>query len=606
MPTPSPSRGFSGLRTHRWTRRLFWAVLSLLALWLLSWWLVPVLAKGPLERQASALLGRPVTVGALEFQPWSLEITLRDIAVGGLDGAPPQLQIARVYADGELQSLLRLAPVVDALAIEAPHLRLALLADGHYDVDDILARFASPADAPPSAPARLAFYNLTLSGGSIDFSDATVGTTHTVRQLALQVPFISTLPSQREIKVEPHLSFELAGSRFSSSAQATPFTEQGKGQARVQWNGLDLAPYLPYLPASLPVRLQGGVLDLDLTLAFEQKPQTAVKLSGTVQAHKVRIADRALQPLLSWERLGITLDDVRPLDQVLRLGKVELDAPVLHAARDASGGINLAQLAAAKPAGAPAPPVDASAPASASAPTAPTPAHPASAGAGRPTPPAWAVSVAQIAVRQGTLHWTDAGTQPAAALQASGFTLDASALALPFEKPFPFQGSVALQDSTLGFEGEATDQAAQLKLVVKDFPLAAAAPYLAQTLGPALDGRLNGALGLQWKADAGTLLAAGPLALTQLALREGKTTLASVSEIAVEDAQVDLDARSVAAGRLAISGPQLDVERGADGRWMFERWTKGVANAAPATTDAAAKPWRVQIAQASVEGGNMG
>lgn len=218
MPTPLVSRGLHGLRTHHWLRRLLWAALSLLALWLLSWWLVPVLAKGPLERQASALLGRPVTVGAIEFTPWTLEVALRDIVVGGLDGAPPQLTIARVYADGELQSLLRLAPVVDALAVEAPHLRLALLADGRYDVDDILARFASPADAPPSAPARLAFYNLTLSGGAIDFSDATVDKTHAVRQLALQVPFISTLPSQRDVQVEPHLSFELGGSHFSSSA----------------------------------------------------------------------------------------------------------------------------------------------------------------------------------------------------------------------------------------------------------------------------------------------------------------------------------------------------------------------------------------------------
>jgi len=599
MPTPLVSRGLHGLRTHRWLRRLLWAALSLLALWLLSWWLVPVLAKGPLERQASALLGRPVTVGAIEFTPWTLEVALRDIVVGGLDGAPPQLTIARVYADGELQSLLRLAPVVDALAVEAPHLRLALLADGRYDVDDILARFASPADAPPSAPARLAFYNLTLSGGAIDFSDATVDKTHAVRQLALQVPFISTLPSQRDVQVEPHLSFELGGSHFSSSAEATPFTQEGKGQAHIRWNALDLAPYLPYLPASLPVRLQGGVLDLDLTIAFEQQPEVAVKLTGSAQARAVRIADRAQQPLLSWDRLGITLDDVRPLDQVVRLGGVELDAPVLHAARDAAGGTNLAQLTA-PPAGAPA----------ARAPQAPASA--ASSGAARPGPSAWAVSVAQVAVRQGTLHWADASTQPAAALRASGFTLDASALALPFEKPFPFKGSLGLEGSALAFEGEASDRAAQVRLTVEGFPLTVAAPYLAQALNPALDGTLGGSFGLQWDAGAastpgatGLKLAAGPLALQQLALRDGKTALASVSRIDLEDAQVDLDARSVAIARLAITGPQVDVERGADGRWMFERWTKGAADA-PAPAANTAPPWRVQLGQARVEGGRIG
>ena len=351
MPSALP---LETLRSHRWVRRAFWAVVALLLLWLLSWLLVPVLAKGPLERKASELLGRPVTVGAIEFKPWTLEITLRDLVVGGRGGAAPQLEIARVYADAELQSLVRLAPVVDALAIDNPHLRLTLLADGHYDVDDILERLATSADAPPadkSGPARLALYNLTLTGGELDFSDRTVNQSHTVRQLSLQVPFLSTLPSQREIKVEPHLSFEVGGSHFSSSAQATPFAQTGKGEATVKWDGLDLAPYLAYLPASLPVRLQGAVLDLDLKLAFEQKPEVAVKLTGTAQARKVQIADRSQQPLLSWDRLSVALDDVRPLDHVLRLGSIELDAPVLSAARDAAGVLNLAQLATPAPAG---------------------------------------------------------------------------------------------------------------------------------------------------------------------------------------------------------------------------------------------------------------
>ena len=52
-----------------------------------------------------------------------------------------------------------------------------------------------------------------------------------MRQLALKVPFISTLPAQREIKVEPHLSFVVGDSRFDSSVQGTPFAQTGKGDA---------------------------------------------------------------------------------------------------------------------------------------------------------------------------------------------------------------------------------------------------------------------------------------------------------------------------------------------------------------------------------------
>jgi len=625
MPFSLPLPALNGLHKHRWVRRAAWAVVALLLLWLLSWLLVPVLAKGPLERKASELLGRPVTVGAIEFKPWTLEITLRNLVVGGRGGAAPQLEIARVYADAELQSLVRLAPVVDALAIDNPHLRLTLLADGHYDVDDILARFATPADAPPvdkSAPARLALYNLTLTGGAIDFTDRTVNQSHAVRQLSLQVPFLSTLPSQREIKVEPHLSFDVEGSHFSSSAQATPFAQTGKGEATIQWKGLDLAPYLAYLPASLPVRLQGAVLDLDLKLAFEQKPEVAVKLTGTAQARKVQIADRSQQPLLSWDRLSVALDDVRPLDHVVRLGSIELDAPVLSAARDAAGAVNLAQLGAPAPAPSPTPATSALASTHASAAPAPAPAASQAASSTKAhagttgKAPTWSVSVAQIAVRQGTVHWADQSTRPAAALEATGLSVDASALAFPFQKPFPFHGALGLQGSTLSFAGQASDQTAQLKLSVKGLALPLAAPYLAQVLEPALVGQIDGDLGVQWDAVAakkpgatGVTLELGPLTVSQLALKQGKTSLASVDQIALEGAKVDLDGRTVGMERLAISQPQTSVERSADGRWMFERWLKGASSDASRTSappDTAAHPWRVQITKASIEGGKLG
>ena len=75
---------------------------------------MPALVKGPLERLASEQLGRTVTVGSLDFKPWSLELTLRDITVAGAKGAEGQAQltIGRVYVDAELQSLLRPAPGV--------------------------------------------------------------------------------------------------------------------------------------------------------------------------------------------------------------------------------------------------------------------------------------------------------------------------------------------------------------------------------------------------------------------------------------------------------------------------------------------------------------
>ncbi|MBW8463299.1 DUF748 domain-containing protein [Acidovorax sp.] len=640
MPISLRSISFAPLRQHRWFRPAVRALAGLIGLWLLTWLAVPPLLKGPLERIASEQLGRTVTVGGIDFQPWSLEFALRDVAVAGANGAPPQLTIGRIYADGELQSLLRLAPVVDAFTIDNPVLRITYLGDGRYDVDDIVAKVTAPKKdpEPDQGPARLALYNLALTGGSIDFIDNTVSETHEVRALALKVPFISTLPSQREVKVEPHLAFTLDGSRFDSSAEGTPFAQTGKADAQIRLDGLNLAPYLGYLPANLPVKVLGATLDADVKVAFEQHPRMAVKLSGTVQTSGVRMADRQGADLLSYERLKIDMADVRPLEQVVRLQHVELTAPVVTATRDAAGLINLAQLAAPAPqptaakgkATAPAAPASSAEPASSSPPASAsaTPASASQAKAKTQAAPAWAVEVATAAVRGGTLRWTDATTRPAAALQATEFALEAADIALPFAKdnakPVTFKGGLNLQGSTLSFTGEATDQKAQVNTTLNALALQLAAPYLAQSLEPTVTGQLTGDVGVLWQAPTaaaaqagatGVTVKAGPLALEQLAVKQGKTTLASLGKLEIAGAEVPLDARTATLERLAISQPQLAVERGADGRWMFERWLKappaaqGGTTATGAAADAApasnAAPWKLRVADFSLQGGTV-
>lgn len=608
---PAPLRALLGhpqltrLRQSRWFKPATRALAALLGVWALSWLSVPALVKGPLERLASEQLGRTVTVGSLDFKPWSLELTLRDLAVAGANGAPAQLTIGRVYVDAELQSLLRLAPVVDAFTVENPVLRITHLGQGRYDVDDVIAKLAAPKDAPetpPSTePARLALYNLLLQGGRVDFTDNTVGKTHSVQDLLLSVPFISTLSDKKEVRVEPRLAFTLEGSRFDSSAQSTPFAQTRHADAHIRWDDLDLAPYLGYLPASLPIRLKAATLDVDVKLAFEQTPRLAVKLSGQVQTRDVKMTDREGQDLLAFDRLTVDMADVRPLEQVVNLAQVELLKPVLHAQRDAAGRLNLAQLAGG-----------------------PAPASPPKEAASQPAKPStnaaapWAVSVARASVRDGTVHWADQTTQPAAALQARSLGLELTNLALPLQKPVAFKGdfvlpAVAAQgapEGKLAFEGDATTQKAQVQITTEALALQLAAPYVAQYLEPTVAGQLTGTLGVQWQAPpadknaTGLTVTAGPLALDQLALRQGNTPLASLSKLEVKGLQVPLDKPTVTLESLSLNTPKLAVERGSDGRWMFERWTKTPSTPSETTaTSQTAAPWVVRVGELALQGG---
>ncbi len=172
----------------KWARRALWAVGAIAMLWGLSWALVPPILKGQLEKIAGEALGRKVTVGKIDFKPWTLELELRDLTVAAASdnaaavsagslpsaGSPappalpptaaaPQLLIKRIYIDAALLSLVRLAPVVDAVAVDGVNLKLTHLGNGKYDIDDILARLGKPSAKPPSDPPKFALFNLALT-----------------------------------------------------------------------------------------------------------------------------------------------------------------------------------------------------------------------------------------------------------------------------------------------------------------------------------------------------------------------------------------------------------------------------------------------------------
>ncbi len=184
----------------KWLRRFAWAAIGMLGLWALAWLVVPPLLKSQVQQRLGSALGRTVALGEVSFSPWSLELTVRDIVIGGVPidaaGAPapsaaaasaaatasasaaaaPLLKVARAYVNADISSLLRRAPVIEAFEVDAPELRVARTAAGHYDIDDLIARFKPAVPEPPaSEPVRFALYNLQVRDAAVFFDDRPVG-----------------------------------------------------------------------------------------------------------------------------------------------------------------------------------------------------------------------------------------------------------------------------------------------------------------------------------------------------------------------------------------------------------------------------------------------
>lgn len=608
-------RLLSSPQGNTWLRRLRIAAAVLVLVWLALWLAVPPLVHSRAQQALSDLLGRQVSIGRLQFLPWSLELTLQDLSVAGRDGSEePQLKVARIHADLELQSLLRRAPVIDALEVDAPILRITQLAPGQTDLDDVVHRLTQP--GPEGAqPLGFALYNIALQGGALDFVDRTVGQTHEVRDIAFSLPFLSNLSAQRAVKVQPRLALRIGSSMFDSAAEAMPFVESHRTDAVLRFQGLDLAPYKNYLPAGLPLALTSGTLNADLRIAFEQRPQPVVQISGRLGLDKLRLQDGRQREWLSLEALQLQVADFQPLQRVLRVDSVELTAPQAHLRRNAAGQWDWGAQAAA-----------------AARKPAPGKAQQGAAPAG-----GWTLSLGRFATHGGSLQWEDESVPGGARLAVRNLVLQASALSLPAAAPMQWAGSLALAPlegsspqnpaqagapATLAFAGAGTVQQGRVALSLRSLPLEWGAPYLGAWFTPRLSGALETDAGLAWNGDTwvarvarlgldGVGLACVVAAdcseaeTVRSALRD-RRTLADLQRLELEDVRIDGARRAVRIGRMALAQPRVRVERDARGQWMVDRWLRAAQAGPPpepAAAAPAAKPWSLVLGSLELDGG---
>ena len=546
-------------------RFAWWALAALSALLTLvlvvATLALPGWVTGRGAQLAGEQLGRAVRVDEAQFQPWRLALVLQGVQVAGAaPAAPPLLTLDRLDVALSLRSLLRGRAVVESLTLDRPQLRLARTAVGRYDIDDILQRLAArPGDAEASEP-EFAVYNIQLRDGRVEFDDRPVQRRHTLAGLQLALPFLSTLPADVAVKLQPQLSGTLDGVPFDSRAEALPFAEAQAARLSFKLTGLDLAPLAAYLPDSLPARLAGGRLDVDLALDFAERPRQSpdVKLSGQLQLSELAIEHRDGQPLLRVQTLRLPLADVQPLRRQAVLGDVLIRTPDLRWR--------------ALPAGQGAAP-------------------------GAPSAP-WQLRWAALDVSDG--RFADA----ALALDAIG--LKAGPGSWPLKAPVNLQGELQWQQARLVARARLSPEQLQLDATLDRLSLEPLARWMPLPSGARLGARLSAAVGVTVADPLGAGAAErlqvtlGQLQLADLRLAlPGAPRLLTLAALRLDDARVDIAQRQLALGQLVLDRPQLDLAREADGRLnLLPLLTGGGAPAAGA-------PWQLRVAGLQVERGAL-
>jgi uncharacterized protein involved in outer membrane biogenesis len=165
---------------------------------------VPAIVKSQAASLAAEKLQRQLLIEEVSFNPFTLSASVRGLKLLERDGSTVFASFERLGANLSWQSVARLAPVVQEVRLTKPYVHVVRHADNRYNIDDILQLIASQPPSPE--PARFSVNNIQLEQGSLAFEDMPAGAKHTVRDLSLGLPFVSSLPADVTIFVEPLFS----------------------------------------------------------------------------------------------------------------------------------------------------------------------------------------------------------------------------------------------------------------------------------------------------------------------------------------------------------------------------------------------------------------
>lgn len=339
------SRLSAALKSPRSVKIGKWLGGILLVFGLFGFFAAPPLLKSILLKQLSAELHRQVSIDGIDINPYGLSARISGFSVK-TDQGKEVVGFEELFVNVSSASIFKLAVVVDEIRLREPRLAVSRIAEGRYDISDLLDEWMKPKEEPEKGPPRFSINNIQLINGKIVFDDQPKGKQHTVSDINLALPFVSSLPYQAEILVKPSFSAVINGSPLALTGESKPFSESRESHLNLDLDRFDLAGLQPYLPDSLPFRLTAGVLDSELKAMFREGSDQVYSVSvvGALHLSGLAVAESDGRALAGWKRLDVEVADADPINRLVAVKQIALDGLDVSLAVNRQGEFNVLRL----------------------------------------------------------------------------------------------------------------------------------------------------------------------------------------------------------------------------------------------------------------------
>ncbi|RMV43449.1 hypothetical protein ALP10_03661 [Pseudomonas syringae pv. helianthi] len=478
------SKGFQKRETplpmSRGLKRTLGSLLTVIVLYsLLGFFILPGVALRIANQQLANYATVPAKLERLEFNPYTLELTLWGLNIG----TPGKEQVAfeKLYANLQINSLWTRALHLQRVELIKPRTELLFDKQGKLNLAQLFKLPASEPvkDEPPGKPFPLRIDEIKLADGYVHFQDLRPSQPieFLYDTLNFELKNLSTLPEDNADMTLVAAGPDGGQIDWVGRISLIPITSEGT--LKVTDSKMKL--WWPYVRDALPLALEDGVLNFNTAYTLNLAKETELKLtnvSASVAPFALNTPDG--RPLVRLQRLDVSETSVDLAKQLVNVGKIRSQKLETWAAREADGQLDWQKLFAGQPARPAAPQTPAVDEKAAEAPATAENAAKANAQPVAQNKP-WQVLLRDVQLRNYMVHLADRVPQEPVALDVGPLNLDIQNFDSLNKAPFTLK-----LDTGLGKQGNLTAAgnvnlnpvSAQLNVTSRDIDLRIAQAYI--------------------------------------------------------------------------------------------------------------------------------
>jgi uncharacterized protein involved in outer membrane biogenesis len=511
----------------------------------------PLLLRHVITGPVAAALNRPVRVGGISFNPYTLKVDLDQLQIGERGTSQPFIGISHLGIKVSWASLFRLALVVKELRVEQPSMHLVRTAEERFNVSDLLDR-SIPTDKARH-PFRFAVLNLQLDDGTLNITDHSGATPVALALQGLQVR-LNNLRTTGQTPASFVIGARLSGGG-SVALKGRLDLAQSEVTTDVILDQIDLPALQDLAPSVLGAGFTAGQLSAQahVQTSFSAGQFNVLAGPATVSLDRIELhAPGQRETPIAWTRLSASIGQVDWAARQVTVHEVRADGVRMFVRREPHGRVNLASLIRA--------------------PTLSLPPNPAASALAS----AWHYRIASLAIENSEARLEDNAAQRRIELIVAPMHLHLRDLSNDPSKPIALEFDATLnRQGRVNLTGTAvpTPLQAELRIATHELELAAMEPYLSDMLNATMSSAaltMNGALALATAHDTLRVSYRGDATLGNVHLLDRATSdsilrwhSCSATDI---DAEMGEGPPKVRIGALALTDFDAHVILNTDGR----------------------------------------